>query len=165
MSFFTELFDNSPCGAKGSFLSKLTGKERVQVSNCNPILYETIIEEKKSGEVVNIITQDRRLPELLRKLSIPELETLRASVTSAMEGDKYPATMPSSAAKAYKKAFELNPYNDLALMSYGCTIANMGNIREGMRWVEKALAVNPENERARMNIEGMKWSLHAALDK
>ncbi len=49
----------------------------------------------------------------------------------------------------YKKAAEINPYNDLALMSYGVCFARKGNLQEGIKWVEKAVQVNPRNEGAK----------------
>ena len=41
-------------------------------------------------------------------------------------------------------------------MSYGCTIAKLGYLVSGISWVEKALAINPSNERARRNLHAMK---------
>jgi tetratricopeptide (TPR) repeat protein len=122
----------------------------------NPIIYHTIIKEKKGEEAPAIIMEDQAALTLLRKLRVEELEQLSESVNAAQEGDRLP---DSEAAGCYKRAFEINPYNDIALMSYGCALANQGNLSEGIKWVEKAVKVNPNSERARRNLQGMKRDL------
>ena len=44
-------------------------------------------------------------------------------------------------------------------MSYGCILATQGNISEGIKWVEKAVQMNPTNERAKKNLQAMKRNL------
>jgi len=51
----------------------------------------------------------------------------------------------SEARASYNKATEINPYNDRALMKYAFSLANKGNFREGMKWAEKAIQLNPKN--------------------
>lgn len=54
---------------------------------------------------------------------------------------------------------EENPYNDTALMSAGCALANAGDLAGGVRPVERAVEVNPANERARGNLAAMKAAM------
>jgi len=136
-----------------SFLGSLSPDEKVRVSNLNPLIYHTVIIEKKGEQAPAIVMEDEAALTLLRKLRVDELEQLSASVKAAQEGDR---AADSMAASCYKRACEINPYNDIALMSYGCALANQGNLREGIKWVEKAVKVNPKNDRARRNLQGMK---------
>lgn len=155
----SQLFeDKSDEGAK-SFLGGLSSAERVRVSGLNPILYHAVIKEKKGEEAPDIIMEDQTALSLIRRLRIDELEQLLASVEAAQEGDRAASSNMSRAATCYKKAADINPYNDTALMSYGCALANQGNLREGVKWVEKAVKVNPANERAKRNLQGIKRNL------
>lgn len=155
----SQLFeDKSDEGAK-SFLGGLSSAERVRVSGLNPILYHAVIKEKKGEETPDIIMEDQSALSLIRRLRIDELEQLSASVEAAQEGDRTASSNMSRAATCYKKAADINPYNDTALMSYGCALANQGNLREGVKWVEKAVKVNPANERAKRNLQGIKRNL------
>ena len=156
MGLFSKLFGKTRGEEVQSFLCSLSPDERVRVSNLNPLIYHTIISEKKGEPAPAIIMEDETALTLLRKLSVEELEQLSASVKAAQEGDR---AADSMAASCYKKALEINPYNDIALMSYGCALANQGNLREGIKWVEKAVKVNPNNERAKRNLQGMKRDL------
>ena len=92
------------------------------------------LKEKKGEETPDIIMEDQSALSLIRRLRIDELEQLSASVEAAQEGDRTASSNMSRAATCYKKAADINPYNDTALMSYGCALANQGNLYEGVKW-------------------------------
>ncbi len=154
MGFFSAFFGKK--AAEAAFLSTLSGRERQSVANLSPMAYRAILMEKE-GRNVELQGIDRTILDFLRKLSAEELESLECSVKALKKADELSESdQMNEAAAAYKEAFEHNPYNDLALMSYGCALANTGDVHEGIRWVEKALQVNPDNDRARRNLEGMR---------
>jgi tetratricopeptide (TPR) repeat protein len=69
------------------------------------------------------------------------------------------ASQRSDFAKAiqlYKKALKLAPECDLYLMSIGCCYGNLGKPREGLPYLERAAAINPNNARIRNNLAGIK---------
>jgi hypothetical protein len=142
-----------------SFLGPLSLEEKIAVGNLPPLDYMSIINKKKAGPVITVITdnpEDQRRMRLLEKLEAADLERLAESVQLVMKADRAAVSNISEAARLYRKAAEVNPYNDLALMSYGCALARQGNLQEGIKWVEKALQVNPKNERASRNLASMK---------
>lgn len=142
------------------FLTGLAPAERSAVSNLNPLLYQAVIMEKKGENAPTIITDDSHTFELIHRLDASEITQLADSVQSSIQGDD--AIARNDLAKAtqhYQRAFELNPYNDIALMSYGVCLARRGQLREGIRWVEKAVAADSSNERARRSLEMMKADL------
>ena len=48
-------------------------------------------------------------------------------------------------------------FADIARLSdAGCALANQGDLREGIRWVETAINVNSENELARRYLSAIK---------
>lgn len=137
------------------FLSPLTNKEKVAVSNLNPLIYDAVIKEK-SGQGPQVIVEGGA-DKLLKKLEVDDIRRLKESVELGKKGQA--CRNMTEAAEYFGKAIEVNPYADLALMSYGCAIANTGRLREGIKWVEKAVAVNPDNVQARQNLQAMKASL------
>ena len=159
MGLFSKLFGGKSTEEAKSFLGGLSSEERVRVSNLNPLIYHSIVKDQKGDQAPAIVMQDEAALSLLRRLRVDELEQLSASVEAGQEGDRAASSNMSRAVACYKKAIDINPYNDLALMSYGCALANQGNLREGVKWVEKAVQANPKNERAKRNLQGMKQAL------
>ena len=153
------IFKRASTGEAKTFLGSLSSEDRIRVNNFNPILYQSIIKEKKGEQAPAIVMEDEADLVLLRRLRVDELERLLASVEAGLEGERAATSDMSRAAGFFKKAADINPYNDLALMSYGCALANQGKLREGVKWVEKAVKVNPRNERAKRNLQGMKRNL------
>lgn len=154
MGFFSRLFGT---GNQDDFLASLKPAERIEVSNLNPLIYHVIIMEKRGENAPKLMMVDSQTtPELLRKLTVAELERLKESVEFAKKADQAGG---SSATEYYRKAAETNPYNSIAVMSYGVSLAEAGNLREGIKWVEKARAVDPSNERIRRNLNAMRASL------
>jgi tetratricopeptide (TPR) repeat protein len=99
------------------------------------------------------------LLELLKKLPIADLERLMKCVDLCFEATLLAQSKPWEAAKLYQQAVELNPYDDVSRMSYGCLLGMQGNLREGIEWLEKSLKLNPGNERAKNNLEAMTAAL------
>jgi tetratricopeptide (TPR) repeat protein len=60
------------------------------------------------------------------------------------------------AIELYKKALKLAPGCDLYLMSIGCCYANMANVRRGLKYLERASEINPDEERIRSNLLGVR---------
>ena len=163
MGFLNKLFgkkQNATISNSSEFLAPLTQEEKVEVSNLNPLIYDTTIQEKKGVSTTSIIAEDDRFIHLLRKLEIADLERLRESVKFTRDADEAASQgNMAEAARLYRRTTELNPYDDLALMSYGVALAKQGDLREGIKWVEKAVSVNPKNERARRNLQAMRANL------
>ncbi len=169
MSWLSKLFGGREKGDSGggsgeghtadaSFLSALSRKDRARVSNVNPLILEFILKEK-NGEDAPAMVGDEAMFASLRKLSVGEIDKLKESVEYGQKGDAAAGSSMGQAASMYKKAIEANPYNSLALLSYGVAVANLWDLREGIKWVEKALQIDPQNERIRNNLKGMKAAL------
>lgn len=62
-------------------------------------------------------------------------------------------TSGSEAIALYKKVSELAPWDEICLMSIGVEHANAGNYIEAVRWLKKALVLNPDNDRVRSNLQ------------
>jgi hypothetical protein len=62
------------------------------------------------------------LLELLKKLPVADLERLAKYVESSNEATLLAQSKPAEAAKLYQWAVELNPYDDVSRMSYGCLL-------------------------------------------
>ena len=60
------------------------------------------------------------------------------------------------AIELYRGALTLAPGCDLYLMSIGCCYANMGDLRRGLRYLERASEISPGEERIRQNLLGVR---------
>lgn len=141
------------------FLAPLSKEEKVAVSNQDPGVYQAMIMSRRADVHAvhfDLTSSQFNVGELLSRLSISDLERLAESVSFTIRADEASNTDLAQAAELYKKAFELNPFDDIAIMSYGVALAMQGSVREGIKWIEQALEVNPNSERARRQLEGFK---------
>lgn len=101
------------------------------------------------------------LLELLKKLPVRDLERLAKAVDLAKRVDKMSSfsSRPEEACRLYEEIISLNPYDDVSLMSYGCFLGEIGQLRDGIARVEQALEINPGNQRAKKNLKDMKANL------
>ena len=91
-------------------------------------------------------------PDMIRRVSDAELERLielRGLVERAM------TTSGEKAIALYKKIATLAPWDEICLMTIGVEYANTGDYNEAIKWLKKALAVNPKNGQVRSNLEGV----------
>ncbi len=148
-------------------MADLSVDERSQVNSSPPSLVRFAILEREGGrEFVASDLTGRDLTgtaDLLRKLDLSELKKIEQSIHFGLKGDQSQSDHES--AEWYKKAFEINPYDDVAIMSYGVCLAVMGQLDEGIKHVRKATQVNPNNKRARANLAQMEADLNTATSK
>jgi hypothetical protein len=137
-------------------LSELTVQDRNALNGVNPLLCAGVIAEKE-GRPLDVISVGSDIVTILRKLDVPELKKVSESASLCVKGNQ--TRDDHEAAEFYRRAFEVNPYNDVAIMSYGCLLGGMGRLAEGIGWVQKAISVNPLNERAKRNLATMQADL------
>jgi tetratricopeptide (TPR) repeat protein len=177
------------------FLAPLTMEEKVAVSDLSALLYQVVIEFKRTGQLpsgeikggVIILGGDTKsfaglnqvypnanrgginaptsgsitnpsygfLIDLLNKLSIDDLKRLVSCVDFCTKATLLAESEPAESAKFYQQAMQLNPYDDISPMSYGCLLGMRGNLREGIAWLEKSLKINPVNQRTNENLRAM----------
>jgi uncharacterized RDD family membrane protein YckC len=139
-------------------------------------VYETVIREKTPG-VPNLVYAAPgpdafwRLQEqlaILRKLNIEDLKRLKESVSLVMQADVVARRGDVLAyirgAEMYSNAARFNPFNELALMSCGVSLARAGYHGEALPWLARALEVNPGNERVKTNIEAVRADIAKGRD-
>ena len=84
---------------------------------------------------------------------------LLETVQMAQEAEKLFETDINRAVDVFRKVCDLNPYDDMSHMNYGVSLATQGNGREGIKWIEKALKINPDNEKAKNSLKLLKQEL------
>ena len=154
---------NSPKPAAGS-LSPLTHEEKVAVSNALPELYERVIADKRRGiasaPTVYMTTSKFDVPALLWKLDIPDLECLAEALRAGMRAEAAAATQDyDQAIRLFQQALERNPFSDMAAMGCGVCLFKQGKTREAIKWIERAIRLNPNNPQAQRNLRGIKLHL------
>jgi Tfp pilus assembly protein PilF len=60
---------------------------------------------------------------------------------------------PEEAIREYQIALQLDPADAAAHNNLGWTLANQGRIAEAVPHFERALAINPQYENARLNLD------------
>lgn len=148
--------NQTECGSKGPALKPARGlfagfsdEEKRDLSTRNVLMLEAE-KSKRQGGNVQVLGERHGLVE---RLSDEELNRLIEIRKLMMKGD---ATKGAEAISQYKQVATLAPWDDICLMSIGVEYANAGNFGEAIRWLEKALALNPSNARIRNNLEGVK---------
>ena len=144
-------------GFTGIRIADLPVHERSHLSAVTPVMCAFAIREKEGADDLTFTEVGTNHLQILRKLDIEELKTLQKSIEFVIKGDECQNEV--QAAEFYRKAFEINPFDDIALMSYGSLIAGQGKLVEGIRWVKKAIEVNPTNARAIANLRAMEQDL------
>ena len=162
--------------SKEAFLGPLTAEEKLFIGNLPLDVYETVIREKTPG-VPNLVYAAPgpdafwRLQEqlaILRKLNIEDLKRLKESVSLVMQADVVARRGDVLAyvrgAEMYSNAARFNPFNELALMSCGVSLARAGYHGEALPWLARALEVNPGNERVKTNLEAVRADVAKGRD-
>jgi tetratricopeptide (TPR) repeat protein len=144
--------------ARADFLPGLCLEEKVSVSTLPLFLYDLIVRERSGEPVPHVVPGEFGVAlSILRQLELRDLERLRSSVQAENEGEAAAASADNEQAlRCFKTAITANPYNDVALMSYGCLLANIGHHQKGIPWVEEAVRINPANENAARNLRAMR---------
>jgi tetratricopeptide (TPR) repeat protein len=62
----------------------------------------------------------------------------------------------AEAIKWYRQALDLAPGCDLYLMSIGCCYASSGQVKTGLRYLQRAHEINPSNQRIQRNLDGVR---------
>ncbi len=63
------------------------------------------------------------------------------------------------AIRLYREALKRAPGCDMYLMSIGCSYANMGELKKGLAYLERAAEISPRNERINRNLAGVRKML------
>ena len=105
---------------------------------------------RRAGTVEMVDTTGNQ--ELLHRLADEELDHLIKIRSLYAEADGQTG-MPAIA--LYRQIEELAPWDEICPMTIGVEYANAGQMEDAIPWLEKAMAMNPENERVRTNYEGI----------
>jgi tetratricopeptide (TPR) repeat protein len=148
--------------ATREFLYPLTGKEKVAVTGLSPAVYRAIIMSKRAYTGVtsmDVDTSKSDVGALLLKLDVADLERLAESLEFTREADRAAASDFAKAEQLYQKALQINPFDALAAMSCGVALAKQGDLRGGLKWIERAHDLDPDNERIMQNLAELKAML------
>ena len=147
------------------FLASLSAEEKLAVSNLDPAVYLVVIMQKENANAARrvigaYLEQNPKLSnsvKLLERLSVLELQQLGLSVHAAQKGVKAYSRGSLTKAKGHlEEACRHNPYSVDALCSLGVVIAKVGDYKEGVRTIKKALLLDPDNQSSRDSLSAIK---------
>jgi Flp pilus assembly protein TadD len=153
---------SAPRETTRAFLYPLSQHEKVAVTGLSPAVYRAVIKIKAENsfdevDIVSVNTSSKLdIGALLMKLDIADLERLVEALELTLQADKAAATDVAIAEKLYHEALQINPYDAVAAMSRGVALAKQGNLREGLKWIQAAHDLAPDNERIAQNLAAIK---------
>ena len=107
-----------------------------------------------SSNTVTMIQQGNRIVEaVFSEADVEWARKVNAHAVPAQEAagqDRY-----AEAIELYRAALKLAPGCDLYLMSIGCCYANLGDLSRGLKYLERAAEISPQEERIRQNLVGV----------
>ena len=142
-------FLNKPFGSEKLF-QDFSDSEKRELLNWDQFFLTS--EKKRRDGKLKVVDLSGAQP-LAKRLSDRELDTLIEIRKLMSNAD---STTGSKAIALYKKVLKLAPWDEICLMSIGVEYAEAGNFKEGIQWLQKAMAMNPNNERVRKNLEAVK---------
>ena len=98
---------------------------------------------------------DDHLSRLMQTLTDHELDRL-IQIRSLC--DLADSASGRTAIAVYQQASSLAPWDEVTLMSIGVEYAGMNEFDQAIHWLERALALNPRNERVRSNLENIRMA-------
>jgi len=108
-----------------------------------------------SSNTLTIMQQGNRFIEVAySEADVEWARKVNAQAVPAQEAanrDRY-----ADAIELYRAALKLAPGCDLYLMSIGCCYANVGDLSRGLRYVERAAEISPNEERILQNLAGVR---------
>jgi len=66
------------------------------------------------------------------------------------------AADPRESIRIYEKIIAKAPFDSISMLSIGVCYANLGDGRKAVSYVERALRSDPDNQRIRQNLEGIR---------
>lgn len=90
---------------------------------------------------------------LAKRLSDAELERL---IKIRDLCDKADNSSGQAAIGFYQEVFQMAPWDEISQMSIGVEYAQMGNLPEAVKWLEKAARLNPGNPRVKSNLQAVR---------
>ncbi len=143
------------------FLHPLSREEKVAVTGLSPAVYRAMIAQRHAGYTsvtsVNLDTSSKfDIGSLLLKLDVADLERLAASLELTLQADKAAASDMKKAEELYKEAIKINPFDAVAAMSCGVVLAQQGDVKEGLKWLERAHDLASSNARITKNLAAVK---------
>jgi tetratricopeptide (TPR) repeat protein len=137
--------------AKKELFPKLTLEEKRTLINLNEWYLEGVLSSRE-GKTEIVDTEQKY--DFIEKLDDEEIKEALELLRLSAEGER--ASNPKDALKIFQKLAKRAPFDSIALLSIGVCYANLGNGKEAVSYVEKALEIDPENERIKENLEGIK---------
>ena len=143
-------------------LDHLSIDDRVAISCHDPSFYELVIRAKDSGKYTGLtqassLGPGQRVADLLWALDIETIYQIGRSAHFTQQADT--ADSMHEKLRLYTQGAEINPYNEVAAVSAGVAMSELGRNGDAIRWLENVLEKLPSSQRARSNLDAIRAEL------
>jgi len=130
---------------------KLTIEEKRKVLDLQQWYLVSVLSARKGQlKIVNVGVE---YP-FLDRLSDTEIEEAIGLIRLCQKATN--ASDPKESIRIYEQIIKKAPFDSISMLSIGVCYANLGNGRKAISYVEKALKINPNNQRIRDNLNGIR---------
>jgi len=130
---------------------KLSLEEKRRLLNLTELYLQGVLSARKGQvKVINVGVK----ADFLDKLDDDEIMEAIELARLSQKGEK--ATNPQEALRIFKQIVKKAPFDSISMLSIGVCYANLGDGRKAVSFVEKALKSDPNNQRIRENLEGIR---------
>jgi tetratricopeptide (TPR) repeat protein len=155
MGWFKKTQDSrSGDAGRAPFFRALSLEERRTVLDTSEFVFRGVLRER-AGEL-KVVHSSPEFAALISRLTDDDLveaaELARLSQLAHHEPD-----LEKSIA-LYQQIVERAPFDSISLMSIGVQYRRLGQRRLAVRYLERALATDPDNERIRRNLDNVRSS-------
>ena len=131
---------------------KLSLEEKRQVLNLNEWYLSTVLSARQ-GKPISVINLGVDY-DFLERMSDSEIEEALELIRLCAKAGA--ATDPKESIRLYKKIIAKAPFDSISMLSIGVCYANLGKGKKAVKYVEEALKSDPNNQRIRDNLAGIK---------
>ncbi len=154
MAFFDRLFRRKK---RKELFQRLTLEEKRKVLDLSEFYLRSVLDAKSGRAKVHEIDTGTEYVQKMTDDDIKEaieLARLQRKATAATEAGNH-----RGAIRIYEQICAKAPFDSISMMSIGIHYAHLGDGPKAVRYLEKALQSDPNNQRVRRNLESIRRDL------
>lgn len=134
--------------------SKLSPAERREALDLDDFYLQSLLDARRGRGTIVHVGVDLSFTSRMTDSDIEEAVRITRLQKQAMAASE--AGNHREAIRLLEQIVHIAPFDSISMMSLGVQYANLRNGAEAVRWLERALRVDPDNDRIRRNLSAIK---------